>query len=132
MTDDDQSPPQVGSVAEEAAALLSALSGFAREQGSQYAGAAAGAADAAAHALRDANEHIATGSKECTWCPICQVVHVVRTTSPEVKAQLAIAANALVQAAASALSTHVPADAKPSVERIDLDGDDDGDGWEDQ
>lgn len=133
MSDEDQERPQVGSVAEEAAALFSALSGFARQQGTQYAGAAAGAAEAAAHAVRDVNEHIATGSQECTWCPVCQVIHAVRTTNPEVKAQLAIAANALVQAAASALATHAPADAKSRVEKIDLDGDEsDSGGWEDQ
>ena len=126
MSDEQKSPP-VGSVAEEAAALFQALSGLAKQQGGQYAAAAQGAADAASKAAHDINDHIATGSQECTWCPVCQVIHVVRSTSPEVKAQLAVAAQALVQAAAGALATHVPTDAKSPVEKIDLD--DDG-GWE--
>jgi hypothetical protein len=112
----------VGSVTEEAAALLAALSGFAREQGGQYAGAAAGAADAASSALHDMGDHIATGSAECTWCPICQVIHAVRTTSPEVRAHLAQAATSLVQAAASALATHAPEPTSP-MEKIHLDDD---------
>ncbi len=57
-------PPHepVGSVGEEAAKLLGALSEWAREQGTDYAGSAAGAASTFAHAVRDVNEHIATGS----------------------------------------------------------------------
>ena len=38
-----------------------------------------------AAAARDANEHIATGGAECTYCPICRTVHVVRQASPEVR-----------------------------------------------
>jgi hypothetical protein len=116
----------VGSVAEEAAKLFSALSGFARDQAGEYAGAAGGAADAASAAFRAVNEHIATGAPECQWCPVCQVIHAVRTTSPEVKAHLAIAANSLAQAASAALATHVPSDQQP-VEKINLDDDT----WED-
>lgn len=126
---DEQQPPPVGSVAEEAAALFQALSGLARQQGGQYAAAASDAADAAARAAHDVNAHIATGSQECTWCPVCQVIHVVRSTSPEVKAQLMVAAQALVQAAAGALGTDVPDSSGAPVEKIDLDGEGE---WEDQ
>ena len=42
----------IGSVAEEAAKLFGALSGWAREHGSE--------------------EHIATGAPECTYCPVCR------------------------------------------------------------
>jgi hypothetical protein len=122
---DERPGEPVGSVAEEAAKLLSALSGFARDHAGEYAGAAGGAAGAAHAAFQNVNEHLATGAPECTYCPICQVVHAIRTTSPEVKAHLAIAANSLVQAAAAMLATHVPDDAQQPVEKIDLD-----DSWE--
>jgi hypothetical protein len=118
----------IGTVAEEAAKLLSALSGYARDQAGEYAGAASGAANTASAAFRSVNEHLATGAEECTWCPVCQVIHAVRSTSPEVKGHLAVAANALVQAAAAVLATHAPGDdgSKP-VQKIDLDDD----SWED-
>jgi len=43
----------VGSVGEEAAKLLGALSDWARDQGTDYAGSAAGAASSFAHAVKD-------------------------------------------------------------------------------
>ncbi|MFL6061421.1 MAG: hypothetical protein ACJ72E_09335 [Marmoricola sp.] len=112
----------VGSVGEEAAKLFAALSGWAKEQGTDYAGTAAGAAGAVSDALQQINEHIATDATECKYCPVCQVIHAVRATSPEVKAHLAVAASSLMQAAAGVLATQVPGDAKGSpVEKIDLD-----------
>lgn len=103
----------IGSVAEEAAKLFGALSGWAREHGSE--------------------EHLATGAPECTYCPVCRVVHAVRQCSPEVRQHLAVAAASLVQAA-SALMTAVgtppdngdPATRRDTVEHIDLDAE-----WED-
>ena len=72
------------------------------------------------------NEHIATGSEDCRYCPVCQVIHAVRHTSPEVKAHLASAASSLMHAAAGVLATQVPRSDRPSgVEKIDLD--DEGD-----
>jgi len=57
---------------------------------------------------------------------VCQVIHAVRHTSPEVKAHLASAASSLMHAAAGVLATHVPGSDRPSgVEKIDLD--DEGD-----
>ena len=112
----------VGSVGEEAAKLLGALSDWARDQGTDYAGSAAGAASSFAHAVKDVNEHLATGSADCRYCPVCQVIHVVRDTNPEVRAHLATAASSLMQAAAGLLATHTdgPAGRAP-VEKIDLD-----------
>ena len=118
----DQGPPEdVGSVAEEAAKLLGALTGWAK--------------DTAHDVNHAAGEHLATGAPECTYCPICRTVHVVRQTSPEVRAHLASAAASLMQAAAGILATAVPdgagggragpAAGRGAVERIDLD--DDGD-----
>jgi hypothetical protein len=124
-------PDEVGSVAEEAAKLLGALSGWAREHGGSVghsvSEAAQGAAHGAAGAAHEFNEHIATGSEECLYCPICRVVHYVRSTSPEVKTHLAIAASSLMQAASALMETQAPEHNDPAgVERIDL-GDDSGD-----
>jgi hypothetical protein len=120
----------IGSVGEEAAKLFSALSDWARDQGTDYAGTAAGAATAMSEAVRNVNEHVATGGEDCRYCPLCQVISLVRTTSPEVKAHLAVAASSLMQAAAGVLATQVPQDGGKSgpVEKIDLD--DDGGDWE--
>ena len=114
----------VGSVGEEAAKLFAALSGWAREQGTDHAGSAAGAAAAMSETMHSLNEHIATGSEDCRYCPLCQVIHAVRETSPEVKAHLTVAASSLVQAVAGILATQVPTDAASPVQKIDLDGSD--------
>lgn len=112
----------VGSVGEEAAKLFTALSGWARDQGTDYAGSAAGAASAMSDMISNLNQHIATDGADCKYCPVCQVISAVRSTSPEVKAHLAVAASSLMHAAAGVLATQVPADAKNSpVEKIDLD-----------
>jgi hypothetical protein len=120
----------VGTVGEEAAKLLGALSDWARDQGTDYAGSAAGAASSFAHAVQDVNEHIATGSADCRYCPVCQVIHVVRDTSPEVRAHLSVAASSLMHAAAGLLATHTSGPSPTSgVEKIDLD---DGTGWDEE
>lgn len=112
----------VGSVGEEAAKLFAALSGWAKDQGTDYAGTAAGAASAMSDAVHNINEHIATDGQDCKYCPVCQVISAVRATSPEVKAHLAVAASSLMQAAAGVLATQVPSDAKASpMEKINLD-----------
>ena len=126
-TDGEQGPrpgssgEPVGSVGEEAAKLFAALSGWARDQGADYAGSAAGAAAAMSHGMHSINEHLATGSEECRYCPLCQVIHAVRTTSPEVKAHLAVAASSLMHAAAGMLATQVPGDTTSPVENSDWD-----------
>jgi hypothetical protein len=136
MSDETQGPPSgpsgepIGSVGEEAAKLFTALSGWARDQGADYAGSAAGAAAAMSETMQSINDHIATGSEDCRYCPVCQVIHAVRSTSPEVKAHLAVAASSLMHAAAGVLATHVPPDKASPVEKIDLeDGPDDGE-WD--
>ena len=128
--DDAGSGPHepVGSVGDEAAKLLGALSDWARDQGTDYTGTAAGAADAFAHAVQDVSEHIATGSEDCRYCPVCQVIHVVRQTSPEVRAHLSVAASSLMHAAAGMLATPANGESTSSpVEKIDLDNDTDWD-----
>jgi len=117
----------VGSVGEEAAKLLGALSEWARDQGAEYSGSAAGAASSFARAAQDVNEHIATGSEDCRYCPVCQVIHIVRDTSPEVRTHLAVAASSLMHAAAGLLATKPGEPRSGPVEKIDLD---DATGWD--
>ena len=110
MSDGQDPREHVGSVGEEAAKLLGALGEWATDLGGNV------------------GDHIDTGAQECTYCPVCRTVHVIREASPEVRAHLATAAASLMQAAAGIL-TAVNQDAagtrpKPSVERIDLDASD--------
>jgi hypothetical protein len=133
--DDPREPPPgdreaqdaVGSVSEEAAKLLGALSGWARDQGADYSGTAASAASSFARTAQDVSEHIATGSEDCRYCPVCQVIHVVRDTNPEVRAHLAVAASSLMHAAAGLLATRPDQARSGRVEKIDLD---DETGWD--
>ncbi|GAA1152529.1 hypothetical protein [Nocardioides aquiterrae] len=109
----DREDPDVGSVGEEAAKLLGALSEWARD---------------AAH---DVDRHLATGADECTYCPICRTVHAVRGLSPEVRTQLATAATTFLQAAAGLMASAARDQQAPQggVEHIDLDGLDDDADW---
>lgn len=132
MTDGDDTgpgsnpgPDDVGSVAEEAAKLLGALSGWAKEQGSDLGNGLGDLAAGAQRAAHDVDEHLATGAAECTYCPICRTVHMVRELSPEVKHHLASASASLMQAAAALMATAVPDEPKKrssdDIEHIDLD-----------
>jgi hypothetical protein len=92
---------EVGSLGEEAAKLLGAMSGW-----------------ASAHEL---NDHLATGAAECTVCPLCRTISAVRQLSPEVSAHLSAAASSLTQAAAAFLATGPRPDrATQDVEHVDL------------
>lgn len=156
-----QDPPEVGSVGDEAAKLLGALSEWARDSGADLTGGpdgglgaglgqtlsglagqaatvTAAVAATVTATVTEISAHVDSGAPECTYCPICRTVHVIRTTSPEVKAHLASAASSLLQAVAGALATLPPPPAGAGSEgatgsdhgRIDLDEDDelDGDG----
>jgi hypothetical protein len=114
---DGQEP--VGSVAEEAAKLFGALSGWAREHGD---GASSMAGSMAASVADELHDHLATGSPECAWCPVCRTVAAVRQTSPEVRAHLASAASSFMLAVSGMMATQAPA-RDSGVERIDLDDD---------
>lgn len=96
--------PPVGTLAEEATQLFAVLSGIARDQAAQYTAGAESMTSSASAAVRAVNEHIATGDAECTYCPICRVVHAARTASPEVKAHLSSALLSLAQAASSLMA----------------------------
>jgi len=132
---DETTPPggpggeDVGSVGEEAAKLFGALSDWARSQSaldpSQMAATLGGLHE-------HVDEHLATGSADCRYCPVCQVISAVRATSPEVRAHLSTAATSLLHAAAGMLATSVPEDRdRGPVEHIDLTDDGADDGWED-
>ena len=113
----------VGSVGEEAAKLLGALGEWARDQG---AAGVAGMAGQAADAVRDVDEHLATGAEECTYCPICRTMHLVRQASPEVREHLTTAASSFLQAAAAMLASGPQprgSDPASGLERIDLEDD---------
>ncbi|MGI9156628.1 MAG: hypothetical protein ACR2FG_08325 [Marmoricola sp.] len=118
----DGPPPDVGSVGEEAAKLLGALSGWT---------SAHGWSSAVETLVADVNDHVATGGEDCRYCPVCQLIHAARSTSPEVKEQLSTAATSLLQAAAGLLATQVPKPEKNAgpkkVEKIDLSND-----WEEE
>lgn len=126
----------LGSAAEEAAKLFGALGDWAKHHSGDVAGnlavgLTAGLAGLASHAQaaaadlsKNLDENLATGAPECTYCPVCRTVHVVRTASPEVKVHLASAASALMQAAgavlAAAASSGPVSRRAPAVEKIDL------------
>ena len=94
-----------GPVAEEAAKLVEALTEWAR-------GAAGGELP------------LATGGAECSLCPFCQLLSVLRRTKPETFAHLAEASTALVAAVRTIVETHSGHGAGAAgVQRIDLDGD---------
>lgn len=133
MTDeqDDQGAPDVGSLGEEAAKLFGALADVARQHGGDVTGGLGSLAGHAASFAKDVNDHVATDAAECRYCPICRAVHVVRATTPEVRAHLLTAASSLLQAAAGLMETipppaDGPATRGPEVERIDLDDSDPG------
>jgi len=119
-----EEPEELGSLAEEAAKLLGALSGLAREHGADLSDGLSGLTDRASAAAHDLEQHVATGGEDCLYCPVCRAIHLVRQTSPEVRAHLAVAASSLVQAAAGMLDTGPFQDrrTRDPVEHIDLDG----------
>ncbi|HNI70342.1 MAG TPA: hypothetical protein PKX56_03175 [Marmoricola sp.] len=121
MTDDN-----VGSVGEEAAKLLGALGDWAKSQSDGHSENVAGLASGLNDKLQDINQHLATDAAECKYCPICRVVHVVRSASPEVRDNLLLAATALMQAGAAFLATQTPRqEPRSGVEHIDLDDEED-------
>lgn len=96
-----------GSAAEEAAKLLAAAEHWARTR---------------ALPLLD-NAHLATGSADCTVCPLCQGVHALRGLRPESVEHLLDAAASLVAALRAAVPSEAARPAPGGVQKIDLDGD---------
>lgn len=101
----------VGSAAGEAVKLLAAAEQWARRHaGGQAVGR-----------LLDA-EHLATGSPECSVCPVCQAVGALRHVRPETVSHLFEAGASLAAAVRSALVPESdPAPSGGHVQRINLD-----------
>ena len=122
-------PHEVGSLGEEAAKLLGALPGWAREHAGDAGEQLSGLAAQAAASAHDLNDHLATGSAECTVCPLCRTVQAARQFGPEVTFHLSAAMASLVQAAGALMATAEPSapgadrGTADGVEHIDLDGD---------
>ncbi len=114
---------EVGPLGDEAAKLLGALSGWARDHAGEASEGLSGFASHAASAVHSIDEHLATGSAECTVCPLCRTVHAVRQLSPEVTAHLAAAASSVAQAIAAVMAPP-RAEGRADVEHIDV-----GDEW---
>ena len=114
-------PEPVGSLAEEAAKLVSVLS-------SMQPGAHAGADDPEdsddSDDSHDSHDPLAA---ECRYCPLCALARAARSMTPEVREHLASAAGSLLLAARSlldeAVATAGEADGggpEQRVEKIDL------------
>jgi hypothetical protein len=84
-----------GAAAEEAAKLVDALG--------QWLAARAATRPSGPVDLGYLNTHIATGSAECKLCPLCQVISLLRTSSPELAHRLDEAVEALLALARVAL-----------------------------
>jgi hypothetical protein len=112
------SPEPVGSLAEEAAKLVAALSSI-------QPGARAGHDDAE-HDQHDQHDRHDPVAAECRYCPLCAMARAARSMTPEVREHLTSAASSLLLAARSILDEAVAragadgADADKPVEKIDL------------
>jgi hypothetical protein len=120
----------IGSVAEEAAKLFAVLQNAAND---------APPADETA-------EHEHKLGPDCVWCPVCQLIHRVRNTSPETIEQLSTAAahvlgslRSLLEAAADAArqsredaaSRSSPPEEEPARSRVDrIDVSEDPEPWD--
>jgi hypothetical protein len=96
----------VGSAAEEAARLFAAMEDWARQK--------------TGHLLDD--EHVATGSPECSMCPVCQGIGAIRHVRPEAVEHFLDAAASFVAALKVAVTTPPPEPGPPRerVQHIDI------------
>jgi hypothetical protein len=148
MSDDETGstggrPDDVGPLADEAARLAGAFAAWAARNTAGVGQHAHDLAGTISHGVRDAwheaDAHLATGSEQCTVCPVCRTVAAVREVSPEVRTHLVQAAGSLIAAASGLLATFTDGAAAgataagatdtgaatgPGVETIDLDPED--------
>lgn len=94
----------VGSAAEEAAKLFAVVEEWARTR-------SAGLLD---------GDHLATGSAECSVCPVCQAISAVRNVRPEAVEHLLDAAASFVAALRASAPAPAEPPAGPRVEHIDV------------
>lgn len=97
-------------VAEEAGKLAEALVEWVRERGGAIGGQASG----------HVGGHVG-GSAECTLCPVCQLIALARSASPEIFEHLAAAATSLLAAAGALASQQQAPVPRAPVQHIDLD-----------
>ena len=83
-----------GSAAEEAARLVDAIGQWLAARSARTGGPID---------LGYVDTHLATGGAECTLCPLCQVISLVRQSSPELTHRLDEAVEALLALARTAL-----------------------------
>ena len=77
-----------------------------------------------AHGAAGGELPLATGSDECTLCPVCQALALMRRARPETFTHLAAATTSLLAALRTVVETHEHgAGHGTGVERIDLDAD---------
>jgi hypothetical protein len=98
------SPQDVGPLAEEAARFAEALSDWARGHIAMPSGSLGHGA-------------------ECTLCPFCQLLSLLRQAKPETFGHLLDASASLTAALRSVVDTHSSHNAHGGIERIDLDDD---------
>lgn len=105
-------------VAEEAGKLAEALVEWVRERGGAIGGQAGG------HPGGQAGGHVGGhigGSAECKVCPVCQLIALARSASPEIFEHLAAAATSLLAAAGALASQQQAPVPRAPVQHIDLD-----------
>jgi hypothetical protein len=113
------SPEPVGSLAEEAAKLVAALSSI-------QPGARADHSDDDEDGASEAHDEHDHAGAECRYCPLCAVARAARSMTPEVREHLTSAVSSLLLAVRGILDEAVakaaadPADAHRPVEKIDL------------
>lgn len=101
----------VGTLAEEAAKLLAAVHVWAGDSGS----AAGEAPEETATATGD------THPAECQWCPVCRLVRMAKTASPDVREHLSQAAVSLALAVKGMLDDPVTTPRRETpLEKIDV------------
>ncbi len=105
-------------VAEEAGKLAEALVEWARERGGAIGGQAGG--HPGGHVGGHVDGHVG-GSAECTLCPVCQLIALGRSASPEIFEHLAAAATSLLAAAGALASQQQAPVPRAPVQHIDLD-----------
>jgi hypothetical protein len=107
---------QVGSLGEEAAKLLAALQGWAREHVSDYSRTAS----------EFGSSYIADGSAACRLCPVCQLIAFVRGINPDSLEQLGHAAGSMLQALSGLVEAAHRSDSRRGspVQKIHLADDD--------
>jgi hypothetical protein len=102
------------------------------DEAAQFAAAALGWAQRMAGGIDPGDERIATGSPECTVCPVCRAIHALRDPSPELAERVTKTVTDLAGGLAHALRVafdghrHPPADPDPDasatsgVQHIDI------------